>query len=181
MERLGVRGLSRIVSVSGLLALLLLSGCQLIRQFVPPELRSIKSPIRLSPFKHEVTVQSAPGMGPAPFKVDQANAGSAEVTLTLSNPTTSVIRVIWTEGTFITADSMSYPIGVKPGPDRSSTEPTTIEPNGTLRMTVVALAKDGKPVVSGGKSIEPPYRVGLKLTVERSIERWKGTVWVFVS
>jgi hypothetical protein len=120
-------------------------------------------------------------MGPAPFKVDQANAGSAEVTLTLSNPTTSAIRVIWTGGTFITADSMSYPIGVKAGQDQPSTEPTIIEPNGTHRMTVVALAKDGKPVTSGGKSIEPPYRVGLKLTVERSIERWKGTVWVFVS
>ncbi|MDD5559806.1 hypothetical protein [Candidatus Methylomirabilis sp.] len=128
-----------------------------------------------------MTVQSAQGMGPAPFKVDQANAGSAEVTLTLSNPTTSAIRVIWTEGTFITAESMSYPIGVKTGQDQPSTLPTIIEPNGTLRMTVVALAKDGKPVASGGKSIEPPYRVGLKLTVERSIERWKGTVWVFVS
>lgn len=171
------RTLSRIVGVGGLGALLLLSGCQ----FLPPELRSIKSPIRLSPLKHEVTVQSAHGMGPAPFKIDQANAGSAEVSLTLSNPTASTIRVVWTEGIFITADSMSYPMRVKAGPDGSSTEPTTIEPNSTIRVTVIALAKDGKPVASGGKSVEAPYRVGLKLTVERSIERWKGTVWVFVS
>jgi len=163
--------------VGGLAALLLLSGCQ----FLPPELRSIKSPIRMSPLKHEVTVQSAQGMGPAPFTIDQANAVSAEVSLTLSNPTASPIRVVWTEGIFITADSMSYPIGVKVGLDGSSTGPTTIEPKSTIRVTVIALAKDGKLVASGGKSIEAPYRVGLKLAVESSIERWRGTVWVFVS
>ena len=171
------RALTRSVGVGGLAALLLLSGCQ----FLPPELRSIKSPIRMSPLKHEVTVQSAQGMGPVPLKIDQANAGSAEVSLTLSNPTASPIRVVWAEGIFITADSMSYPIGVKVGLDGSSTEPTIIEPNSPIRVTVIALAKDGKPVASGGKSIEAPYRVGLKLAVESSIERWRGTVWVFVS
>ena len=171
------RVLSRVVGVAGLVGLLLLPGCQ----FLPPELRSVKSPIRMSPLKHEVTVQPAQGMGPAPFKIDQANAEAAEVKLTLSNPTASAIRVVWTEGTFITADSITYSIGVKTGQDGSSTEPTIIEANSTIRVTVIALTKDGKPVASGGKSIEAPYRVGLKLAVERSIERWKGTVWVFVS
>ena len=171
------RVLSRVVGVAGLVGLLLLPGCQ----FLPPELRSVKSPIRMSPLKHEVTVQPAQGMGPAPFKIDQANAEAAEVKLTLSNPTASAIRVVWTEGTFITADSIVYSIGVKTGQDGPSTAPTTIEANSTIRVTVIALTKDGKPVASGGKSIEAPYRVGLKLAVERSIERWKGTVWVFVS
>lgn len=169
--------LSRIVGVGGLVALLLLPGCQ----FLPPELRSLKSPIRLSPLKHEVTVQSAQGMGPAPFKIDQAHAGSADVKLTLSNSTASTIRVLWTEGSFITADSIVYAIGVKTGQDEPSTEPTIIEANSTIRMTVIALTKDGKPVASGAKPVEAPYRVGLKLAVERSIEQWKGTVWVFVS
>ncbi len=168
---------SRHIGTVGLVILLLLPGCQ----FLPPELRSLKSPIRLSPLKHEVTVQSASGMGPAPFKIDQANAGSAEVTLTISNPTGSTIRVIWTEGTFITADSIVYAIGVKTGQDGPSTASTTIEANSTIRMTIVALTNDGKLVASKDKSIEAPYRVGLKLIVERSIERWKGTVWVFVS
>lgn len=171
------RVLSGVVGVVGLVALLLLAGCQ----FLPPELRSLKSPIRLSPLKHEVTVQPVPGMGPAPFKIDQANAGSAEVTLTLSNPTATTIRVVWTEGTFITADSIMYSIGVKTDKDGPSARPTIIEPNSTIRVTVIALASDGKLVASGDKSVEPPYRVGLKFTVERSIERWKGTVWVFVS
>lgn len=171
------RILSGAVGVVGLVALLLLPGCQ----FLPPELRSLKSPIRLSPLKHEVTVQPASGMGPAPFQVDQANAGSAEVTLTFSNPTASAIRVIWTEGTFITAESIVYSIGVKTDKNEPSTRPTTVEANSTIRVTVIALAVDGKPVASAGKSVEAPYRVGLKLTVERAIERWKGTVWVFVS
>ena len=176
MEILHGRVLSKVVGVAGLVGLLLLSGCELL----PAEFRSVKSPIRLSPLKHEVTVQPAHGMGPAPFKIDQAKAGAAEVQLTLSNPTTSTLRVIWAEGTFITADSISYAIGVKTDRDGSPTEPTTIEPNGSVRMTVIALGKDGKPVASGGKSVEAPYRVGLKLTAERGITRWKGTVWVFV-
>lgn len=176
MEILSERVLARIVGVAGLVGLLLLSGCQ----FLPPELRSFKSPIRLSPLKHEVAVQPAKGMGPAPFTVDQAKAGPAEVQLTLSNPTTSTIRMVWTEGTFITADSISYSIGVKTDRDGSSIEPTIIESNSTIRITVIALAKDGKSVASRGKSIEAPYRVGLKLTAERGITRWKGTVWVFV-
>jgi hypothetical protein len=170
-----------LIGIAGLVGLLLLPGCQLIRQFVPPEIRTIKSPIRLSPLKHEVTVQPAQGMGPAPFKVDQANAGAAEVTLTISNPTASTIRVIWAEGMFITADSMVYAMGVKIGKDEPSTASMSIEANGTTRLTIVALTKDGKPVAPGVKTIEAPYRVGLKLTVERSLERWKGTVWVFVS
>jgi hypothetical protein len=176
VEILSDRVLSRVVGVAGLVGLLLLSGCE----FLPAEFRSVKSPIRLSPLKHEVTVQPAHGMGPAPFKIDQARAGSAEVQLTLSNPTTSTIRIVWTEGTFITADSIVYSIGVKTDRDGSSTEPTIIEANSTIRVTVIALAKDRKPVTSGDKSVEAPYRVGLKLTAERALERWKGTVWVFV-
>lgn len=174
---LSIRGLSRVVGVMGLATLWLLSGCQ----FIPPEFRSVKSPIRLSPLKHEVTVQPASGMGPAPFKIDHAQAGSAEVKLTLSNPTASAIRVVWAEGTFITADSIIYSIGIKTGQDRLSTEPTTVEANSAIQVTVAAIAKDGRPVASAGKSIEPPYRVGFKIAVERSFERWKGTVWVFVS
>jgi hypothetical protein len=50
-----------------------------------------------------------------------------------------------------------------------------------VQVTVIALAKDGKPVGGQSKSMEPPYRVGLKVTVETSGEKWKGTVWVFVS
>lgn len=171
------RVLLRAVGVVGLVALGLLPGCQ----FLPPELRSVKPPIRFAPLKHEVTVQPAPGMGPAPFKIDQATAGAAEVKLTLSNSSTSAIRVVWTEGTFITADSIAYTMGVKTDKDGSSAAPTTIEPNSTLQVTVIALTKDGKLVASGGKSVEAPYRVGLKLMVERSFERWRGTVWVFVS
>ncbi|MDE2059709.1 MAG: hypothetical protein KGL31_00965 [candidate division NC10 bacterium] len=170
------RDLARVAGVAGLMGLLLLSGCQ----FLPPELRSLKSPIRLSPLKHEVTVQPATRMGPAPFTVDQAKAEPAEVQLTLSNPTTSTIRLVWTEGTFIAADSISYSIGVKTDRGGLSTEPTIIESNSTIRITVIALAKDGKLAVSRGKSIEAPYRVGLKLIAERGITRWKGTVWVFV-
>jgi hypothetical protein len=67
---------SRIREVGGLTALLLLGGCQLL-QLVPPELRSPKMPFRMSPYKHEVTLQPAPGMGPAPFKVDQGPTASA--------------------------------------------------------------------------------------------------------
>lgn len=170
------RLLTRCVSVAGLVGLLLLSGCQ----FLPPELRSLKSPIRLSPLKHEVTIQPATGMGPAPFTVDQAKAGPTEAQLTLSNSTTSTIRVVWREGTFIAADSISYSIGVKTDRGGFSTEPTIIESNSSVRITVIALAKDGKSAASEGKSIEAPYRVGLKLTAERGIMRWKGTVWVFV-
>lgn len=175
---IGFRGCAAVI---GFVSLLLLSGCQGIRQFIPPELRSIKPPIRLEPLKHEVTVQSASGMGAAPFKIDQANAGSAEVMLTISNPTASTIRVIWTEGTFITADSIVYPIGVKTDRHEASTAPTIIGANSTIHVTVIALAKDGKPVTPASKSIEAPYRVGLKLIVERALDRWKGTVWVFVS
>jgi hypothetical protein len=173
----------KVVGVGGLLTLLLLGGCQLL-QLVPPELRSPKMPFRMSPLKHEVTLQPAPGMGPAPFKVDQAQASPAEVKLTLSNPGASVIRVLWTEGTFITADSITYPIGVKGGPGQKggvASDPTTIEPKGLVQVTVIAVAKDGKPVVAAGKPMEPPYRVGLKVTIETSGEKWKGTVWVFVS
>jgi hypothetical protein len=119
-------------------------------------------------------------MGPAPFKIDQAKAGSAEVQLTVSNPTTSTIRLVWTEGTFITAESISYAMGVKTDRDGSSTEPTIIEANSTIRMTVIAIIKDDKSKVSGSKPIEAPYRVGLKLIAERGLTRWKGTVWVFV-
>lgn len=171
------RVLSRLVGVVVLGAVVLLSGCQLL----PAELRSAKLPFRVSPLKHEVTLQPGPGMGPAPFRVDQAQAGPAEVKLTLSNPAVSAIRVIWAEGTLITADSITYPIGVKAGQDGLSTEPTTIEPNGMIRVTVIALSRDGKPVTSGGKSIGPPYRVGLKLTVETAEKTWKGTLWIFVS
>jgi hypothetical protein len=173
----------KVVGVGGLLALLLFWGCQLL-QLVPPELRSPKMPFRMSPLKHEVTLQPAPGMGPAPFKVDQAQASPAEVKLTLSNPGASAIRVLWTEGTFITADSITYPIAVKGVPGQKggvASDPTTIEPKGLVQVTVIAVAKDGKPVVAAGKSMEPPYRVGLKVTVETSGEKWKGTVWVFVS
>jgi hypothetical protein len=60
-------------------------------------------------------------------------------------------------------------------------DPTTIEPKGLVQVTVIAVAKDGKPVFGAGKSMEPPYRVGLKVTIETSGEKWKGTVWVFVS
>jgi hypothetical protein len=167
----------RLVGAGGLMVLLMLPGCQ----FLPPEFRSIKPPIRLAPLKHEVTVQSAPGMGPAPFRIDQANAGSAEVQLTVSNPTASTIRIIWTEGKFITSDSIVYAIGVKSVEEGASTASTTIKANGTIQITVVALTKDGKPVVPEEKSIEAPYRVGLKLAIEHSIERWNGTVWIFVS
>jgi hypothetical protein len=175
-ENLGDRVLSRAVNVSGLVGLLLLSGCQLL----PPELRTLKSPIRLTPFKHEVTVQPARGMDPAPFKIDRAKAGSADVQLTFSNPTTSTIRVVWAGGTFITAESLSYAIGVKTDRDGLSTEPTIIEANSTIQMTVIAIDKDGKSVATGSKSIEAPYRVGLKFTAEHGLTRWKGTVWVFV-
>lgn len=169
-------GRSRVAGVAGLVGLLLLSGCQ----FLPPELRTLKSPIRLSPFKHEVTVQPARGMDPAPFRIDQAKAGSAEVQLTIANPTTSTIRMVWTEGTFITADSISYAIGVKTDRGGFSTQSTVIEPDSAVHVTVVALTKDGKAVVPEGTSIEAPYRVGLKVTAERGITRWRGTVWVFV-
>jgi hypothetical protein len=138
----------------------------------------------MSPLKHEVTVQPGQGMGPAPFTVDKAQAGQAEVKLTLSNPGGAPIRVIWTEGTFITADSITYPIGVKGGPGQkpgSSPEPTTIDAKGQVQLTVVAVTKDGEPVAPEGKSIEPPFRIGLKLTVESQGKAWKGTVWVFVS
>lgn len=168
--------LLRVVGTVGFGALLLVSGCQ----FLPPELRTLKSPIRLTPFKHEVTVQPDPGSGPAPFKIDFAKAGPAEVQLTLSNPTTSTIRVVWAEGTFITAESLSYAIGVKTDRDGRSREPTIIEAHSTIRVTVLAIAKDGKSTASGSTSIEPPYRVGLKLSAERGLTRWKGIVWVFV-
>lgn len=168
---------SRIMRVAVVMTLLFLTGCP----FIPPELRSLKSPIKWSPPKHEATVQPASGMGPAPFKIDQAQARAAEATLTLSNPTTSPIRVVWTGGWFIAADSIVYSIGVKTDRDRVSTEPTTIEANSSVRVTVVALTADGKPVASVGKSLDPPYRVGLKLVVERLLDRWRGTVWVFVS
>jgi hypothetical protein len=176
VESVGDRVVSRAVNVAGALGLLLLSGCQ----FLPPELRTLKSPIRLTPFKHEVTVQPARGMGPAPFKIDRAKAGSAEAQLTVSNPDTSAIRVVWAEGTFITAESISYAIGVKTDRDGLSTQPTIIEANSTIQMTVVAIGKDGKSVAAESKSIEAPYRIGLKFTAERGLTRWKGTVWVFV-
>lgn len=171
---------SRGLGVGGSLVLLLFSGCQ----YLPFELKPPKLPFRMSPLKHEVTLQAAPGMGPAPFKVDQAQAGPAEVKFTLSNPAVSSIRVVWTEGTFITADSITYPIGLKSGPGQkagSSPEPTTIDSRGQVQVTVFAVTKDGTPVSPGGKSIEPPYRVGVKLTVETQGKTWKGTLWVFVS
>lgn len=170
----------RAVGIGGLAALLLFSACQ----FLPPELRKPKLPFRMSPYVHEVTLQSAPGMGPAPFKVDQAQASPAEAKLTLSNPAASAIRVLWAEGTFITADSITYSIGVKGGPGQKggvASDPTTIESKGLVQVTVIALTKDGKPVGAAGKPMEPPYRVGLKLTVETSGEKWKGTLWIFVS
>lgn len=168
--------ISSVAGFAGLAGLLLLSGCQ----FLPPELRTLKAPIRLSPFRHEVTIQPSRGMGPAPFTVDQARAKAAEVQLTLSNPTTSTIRVVWGEGTFITADSLAYAIGVKTEGGEPSTRPTLIEANSTVRVTVIAVAKDGKSVTPDDKSIDAPYRVGLKLTAEQGITSWKGTVWVFV-
>jgi hypothetical protein len=138
----------------------------------------------MSPLKHEVTLQPAAGMSPAPFKVDQAQASPAEVKLSFSNPGASVIRVLWSEGTFITADSISYLIGVKGSPGQkegAASGPTTIEPKGLAQVTVIAVTKDGKPVAAQNKPMEPPYRVGLKVTVETSGEKWKGTIWVFVS
>jgi len=173
----------RLVGIGGLAALLLFWGCQLL-QFLPPEVRKPKPLFRMSPLKYEVTLQPAPGMGPAPFKVDQAQASPAEVKLTLSNPADSAVRVLWTEGTFITADSITHPIGVKGGPGQKggvASDPTTIEPKGLVQVTVIAVAKDGKPVVAVGRPMEPPYRVGLKVTVEAAGESWKGTMWVFVS
>src|SRR3972149_9587883 len=148
----------KVVGVGGLLTLLLLGGCQLL-QLVPPELRSPKMPFRMSPLKHEVTLQPAPGMGPAPFKVDQAQASPAEVKLTLSNPGASAVRVLWAEGTFITADSITYPIGVKGGPGQKegvASDATPIEPRGRVQGTFIAVARAGKPVVAAGKPVEPP-------------------------
>jgi len=177
------RVMSRIGEVGGLVALLLLGGCELL-QLLPPEIRSPKMPFRMSPLQHEVTLQPAPGMGLAPFKVDQAKAGPAEVKLTLSNPAASSIRIVWTEGSFITADSITYAIGLKGGPGQkpgSSPEPTTIDSKGRVDVTVVAVTKDGQSVAPEGKPMEPPYRVGLKLTVETGDKTWKGTLWVFVS
>ena len=130
--RLAGKVTSRILGVGGILVLLVHSGCQDL-PFLPKELRSPKLPFRMSPLKHEVTLQPAPGMGPAPFTVDQAQAGPGEVKLTLSNPAVSPIRVVWAEATFITADSITYPIGLKGGPGQkagSSPEPTTIESKG---------------------------------------------------
>jgi len=164
----------------GFLLLLLLAGCD----YLPAHLRSPKLPFRMAPLKHEVTLQPAPGSGPAPFKVDQAKAGPAEVKLTLSNPAGSSIRVIWTDGTFITADSIMYSIGLRGTPggrSGSSPEPTTIDSKGQVSVTVIAVTKDGQPVTPEGKSIDPPYRVGVKLMVETQGKTWKGTLWVFVS
>jgi len=138
----------------------------------------------MSPLKHEVTLQPASGMGPAPFKVDQAQAGATEVKLLLSNPGPSPIRVVWTEGTFISADSIPYSIGLQAGPGARgglSSDPTTIDSKKQVQVTVIAVTKEGRPVASAAKSMEPPYRVGLKLTVEEADKAWKGTVWVFVS
>ncbi|HLC21272.1 MAG TPA: hypothetical protein VJM10_04085 [Candidatus Methylomirabilis sp.] len=181
--RLAGKVTSRILGVGGILVLLVHSGCQDL-PFLPKELRSPKLPFRMSPLKHEVTLQPAPGMGPAPFTVDQAQAGPGEVKLTLSNPAVSPIRVVWAEATFITADSITYPIGLKGGPGQkagSSPEPTTIESKGRVQVTVVAVTKEGQPVAPEGKSIDPPYRVGIKLTVVTGEKAWKGTLWVFVS
>ena len=170
----------RLLGAGGVLTLLLLSGCQ----YLPFNIKPPKPPFRMSPLKHEVTLQPAQGMGPAPFKVDQAQAGPVEVKLTLSNPATSPVRVIWSEGTFISADSIAYPIGLKAGPGQkggAASDPTTIDSKQQVQVTVIAVTKDGKPVAPATKSMEPPYRVGLKLTVETPGEKWKGTVWVFVS
>jgi hypothetical protein len=161
-------------------ALLLLTGCQ----YLPINIKPPKPPFRMSPLKNEVTIQAAPGMGPAPFKVDQAQAGIVEVKLTLSNSTGAPIRMVWSDGTFISADSVSYAIGIKGGPDpRTQPSPgrTTIDAKKQAQVTVIAVGKDGKPVAPAVKSMEPPYRVGLKLTVETADKAWKGTVWVFVS
>ena len=171
---------SKFLGVWGIIVFLSFSGCQ----YLPAELRSPKLPFRISPLQHEVTLQPAPGMGPAPFKVDQAKAGPAEVRLTLSNPAASSIRIVWTEGSFITADSITYQIGLKGGPGQKpglSPEPTIIDSKGRVDVTVVAVTKDGQPVAPAGKPMEPPYRVGLKLTVETGDKTWKGTLWVFVS
>jgi hypothetical protein len=140
----------------------------------------------MSPLKNEVTIQAAAGMGPAPFKVDQAQAGMIEVKLTLTNSTGVPIRLIWAEGNFISAESLTYGIGLRGGPDPKaaplpSPGPTTIDAKKQVQVTVVAIAKDGTPVAPPAKSIEPPYRVGLKLTVDSAGKAWKGTVWVFVS
>lgn len=170
----------RLLWAGGALPLLLLAGCQ----YLPFHIKPPKPPFRMSPLKHEVTLQPAQGMGPAPFKVDQAQAGPVEVKLTLSNPATSPIRVIWAEGTFISADSITYAIGLKAGLGQKGgavSDPTTIDSKKQVQVTVIALTKDGKPVPPAAKSMEPPYRVGLKLTVETPGEKWKGTVWVFVS
>jgi len=170
----------RVLGAGGVLPLLLLSGCQ----YLPFNIKPPKAPFRMSPLKHEVTLQPAQGMGPAPFRVDHAQAGPVEVKLTLSNPAASPIRVIWSGGTFISADSIAYPIGLKAGPgrtDESSPDPTTIDSKKQVQVTVIALTKDGKPVAPAAKSMEPPYRVGLKLTVETPGDGWKGTVWIFVS
>ncbi len=164
----------------GLLLLLLLAGCE----YLPAHLRSPKLPFRMSPLKYEVTLQPAPGMGPAPFKVDQAQAGPAEMKLTLSNPSDAAVRVVWAEGTFITADSIAYPIGVKGGAGGkggTSPDPTTIDPKGQAQVTVIAITQEGQPVAREGKSMDPPYRVGLKLRVDTAGGTWKGTLWVFVS
>ncbi|MGH2396668.1 MAG: hypothetical protein ACRDFW_06705, partial [bacterium] len=59
----GVR--ARVMSIGAPLALLLLAGCQ----YLPFSIKPPKPPIRMAPLKNEVTIQAAPGMGPAPFKV----------------------------------------------------------------------------------------------------------------
>ena len=73
---------------------------------------------------------------------------------------------------------------MKGGPGQkagSSPEPTTIDSKGRVDVTAVAVTKDGQVVAPEGKPMEPPYRVGLKLTVETGDKTWKGTLWVFVS
>ena len=165
---------SRVLGAGVLLVLLPLSGCQ----YLPFNIKPPKPPFRMSPLKHEVTLQPAQGMGPAPFKVDQAQAGATEVKLILSNPGASPIRVVWSEGTFISADSIPYSIGLK---GASSPDPTTIDSKKQAQVTVIAVTKEGRPVAPAAKSMEPPYRVGLKLTVETAEKAWKGTVWIFVS
>jgi hypothetical protein len=158
----------------------LLAGCQ----YLPASLRAPKLPFRTSPLRHDVTVQPAPGMGPPPFTVDRAEAAATEVRLILANASGSPIRVVWREGTFIAADSIGYAIGVRAGASRNGglvSEPTTIDPGGKAQVTAIALTREGKPVSPTTVSVEPPFRIGLKLAVETAGMPWKGTLWVFVS
>jgi hypothetical protein len=172
------RSLVPLVGGAGVCILSLLSGCDALPFTIKPP----KPPFRMSPLKHEVTIQPAPGMGPAPFAVERAHASSTEVSLVLSNRSAGPIRILWRDGLFISTDSITYALGLKAGPQVAAVpEPTTIASKGTVQVTVVAVTRDGKPATGDPASVEPPYRVGLKLVVEAPERSWKGTVWIFVS